>query len=171
MSTINIFIIEDNAVFRMALKADIELTFPNKPIAIHSFETGESCMEKFKEIKPEVVILDYHLNSRNPEAADGIRMLDLFKSENSQSNVIILTSDDDLEIALKSFHHGAYDYVVKSETKFKKINYSLFNLFSMMEAKKETNKYKYMVAVLFACVSLLVGVLVASQVSWFTFLK
>jgi two-component system, OmpR family, response regulator len=171
MSVTNIFIIEDNAVFRMALKADIELTFANKPFIINSFETGESCMEKFTKIKPEVVVLDYHLNSRNPEAADGIKMLDLMKRENPESNIIILTSDDDIDIALKSFHHGAYDYVVKSETKFRKINYSLFNLFTMLEGKKEIQRYKYMVVVLFAGVSLLVGGLVASQVSWSTFLK
>ena len=171
MNKINIFIIEDNAVFRMALKADIELTFANKPFIITSFETGEACMEKFKEIKPEIIILDYHLNSKNSVAADGIKMLDLFKQENPETNVIILTGDDDIDVALKSFHHGAYDYVVKSETKFRKINYSLFHLFAMMEAKKETKKYKYMVAVLFAAIFFLVGGTLALQVSWFTFLK
>ena len=164
MQPTNIFIIEDNAVFRMALKADIELTFPNKALTLHLFETGESCLEEFKKIKPQIAILDYHLNSRNPEASDGIKMLDLIKRENKETQVIMLTSDDHIDIALKSFHHGAYDYVVKSETKFRKINYSLFNLFSMTEAKSETKRYKYMVAVLFTCVTLLIGGLVASGV-------
>ncbi|HXB40815.1 MAG TPA: response regulator, partial [Bacteroidia bacterium] len=136
----------------------------NRSFNIHSFATGEACMEKFKEIKPEIVVLDYHLNSNNPDAADGIKMLGLIKHENKETNVIILTGDDSLDIALKSFHHGAYDYVVKSETKFRKINYSLFNLFTMMEAKKETRKYKYMVVVLFACVSFLIGGLLAVQI-------
>ncbi len=171
MNNINVFIIEDNAIFRMALKADIELTFANKPFIINSFETGEACMEKFKEIKPEVVILDYHLNSRNPDAADGVKMLDIMKRENPETNIIILTGDDNIDVALKSFHHGAYDYVVKSETKFRKINYSLFNLFTMMEAKKEAKRYKYMVVFLFACVSVLVGGLLALQIFGHSILK
>lgn len=171
MNTTRIFIIEDNEVFRMGLKANIELTFPKKALTLSLFETGESCMEQLESQKPQIVILDYHLNSRNPDAADGIKMLDLIKRNNPETNIIILTSDDDIDIALKSFHHGAYDYVVKSETKFRKINYSLFNLFSMMDAKKETMGYKYMVVVLFAGLSLLIGGLVASQVSWHTFLK
>ena len=73
---INIFIVDDNKVFTLALKADIETAFEKKPIKIHSFETGETCMEKFKEEKPQVVIVDYHLNSRYPDAANGIKILD-----------------------------------------------------------------------------------------------
>ena len=56
-------------------------------------------MEKFKEIKPQIVILDYHLNNRYPDAADGIQVLDWIKKENRDTNVVILTNDDNLEIA------------------------------------------------------------------------
>ena len=94
-------------------------------------------MEKFKEKKPKVVILDYNLSCEYPNAADGLKVLDWIKKENSETNVIMLTSDDHIDIAVKSFKHGASDYVVKTETKFKKINYSLSNLFKMMEAKSE----------------------------------
>ena len=54
---INIFIVDDNKVFTLALKADIESSFVNMPVKVHTFETGEACMEKFNEIKPQVVIL------------------------------------------------------------------------------------------------------------------
>ena len=73
---INIFIVEDNEVFRMALKSDIENAFTKMPITIHSFETGEKCMDRFKREMPELVILDYHLNSKFPDAVDGIKVLD-----------------------------------------------------------------------------------------------
>lgn len=162
--TINIFIVEDNKVFAMALKADIETAFANMPIKIQSFETGEACMAKFKEEKPPVVILDYHLNGTNPDAADGIKILDWIKKENTATNVIMLTADDKIEIALKSFHHGASDYVVKTETKFKKINYSLLNIFNMMSAKSEVRKYKRWLIVLFLCIGLLVGGVITVQV-------
>lgn len=36
-----VFLVDDNNVFTMALKADIETTFAKKPIRIFSFETGE----------------------------------------------------------------------------------------------------------------------------------
>jgi two-component system OmpR family response regulator len=161
---INIFIVEDNKVFTLALKADIETAFLNMSIQIHSFETGESCMEKFKEEKPNVVILDYNLNSMNPNAANGIAILDWIKKENHETNVIMLTSEDNLEIALRSFKHGASDYVVKSETKFRKINYSLFNLFKIMEAKTDAKKYKSLAIGLSLCIAVLIGGIIAIQI-------
>lgn len=138
----SIFIIEDNKVFSLAVKEDIKSSFEKMPLHIQTFETGEACMKSFKEKKPQVVILDYHLNSVNPKAADGIKVLDWIKKENPDTHVIMLTSDDHLDVAVKSFQHGAADYVVKTETQFKKINYSLSNIFKMMKAKKEAKKYK-----------------------------
>lgn len=161
---INIFIVEDNKVFTLALKADIETAFSDKSIKITSFETGEACMKSFKKEKPNVVILDYNLNSMDPHAVNGIKILDWLKKENHETNVIILTSEDNIEIALKSFKHGASDYVVKSETKFRKINYSLFNLFKMMEAKADAKKYKNMAFGLSLCIAVLVGGIIAVQI-------
>jgi DNA-binding NtrC family response regulator len=156
---INIFIVEDNKVFALALKADIEATFSNMPITIHLFVTGETCMDKFQEEKPKVVILDYHLNSKYTDAADGLVVLDWIKKENDETNVIMITNDDQCDIALKSFKHGASDYVVKSETKFSKINHSLFTTFKMMEAKSDAKKYKNMAIGLGLFVAFLVGVI------------
>lgn len=156
---INIFIVEDNKVFALALKADIEIAFKHKPIKIHTFETGEECMEKFKEEKPQVVILDYHLNGKNPDAADGINVLNWIKKENKDTHVIMLTHDDHIDIAVKSFHHGAFDYVVKSETKFKKINFSLLNVINLLIAKRETKKYKFLIIGIILIIALLYLVL------------
>lgn len=161
---INIFIVEDNNVFTLALKADIETVFSNKDIKIHTFETGETCMQRFKNEQPQIVILDYNLNSKYPDAANGIHVLDWIKKENAETNVIMLTSEDHIAIALKAFKHGASDYVVKTETKFKKINYSLFNIFKMMEAKNEARRYKSMAIGLSMCIMLLIGGIIAIQV-------
>ncbi|OFY19958.1 MAG: hypothetical protein A2W98_13310 [Bacteroidetes bacterium GWF2_33_38] len=139
---INIFIVEDNNVFTAAMKSNINSNFEEMQIKVYSFETGEACMNKFKIVKPQIVILDYHLDSKQPDAADGIEVLDWIKKENSETNVILLTSNDNLDIAIKSIKHGASDYVVKTETKFLKINYSLSNLFKLMKSKNEIKKYK-----------------------------
>ncbi len=158
---ISIFIVEDNKVFTMALKADIETSFANKHIEIHSFETGEACMKKFKEENPQVVILDYHLNSKYPDAADGIKILDWIKKENTETNVIMLTINDNIDIASKSFKHGASDYVVKTETQFMKINYSLSNLFKMMNAKSDAKRYKNVIKLFMYFIALQVGIVIA----------
>ncbi len=146
---INIFIVDDNKVFTLALKADIEMAFKNMFIKIYTFETGESCIERFRRVMPELVILDFYLNSKIADAVDGIRVLDWIKKENNKTDVIMLTSNDHIDIALESLKHGASDYVVKTETQFKKINYSLLNLFKTREAKTEARRYKRLLFVLF----------------------
>ncbi|MGP8215230.1 MAG: SpoIIE family protein phosphatase [Bacteroidia bacterium] len=130
---INIFIVDDNKLFVLALKAAIENAFKNTRVRIHAFDSGEACMRIFMKIMPELVILDYTLNSKNPAAVDGLEVLDKIKKCNFATSVIMLTSNEHIEIALKSFHHGAADYVVKTESPFKKINHSI----SLIFAKKE----------------------------------
>lgn len=161
---IDIFIVEDNKTFGLALKADIETAFVNMPIKLHSFITGETCMDKFELIKPQIVILDYHLDSKFTDAMDGIKVLDLMKKENSETYVIMLTGDDNIDIALKSYRHGACDYVVKSDTQFRKIIYSLFNILRTMEAKRDALRYKYMVFGMIIFIPLLIGIVITIQI-------
>jgi DNA-binding NarL/FixJ family response regulator len=159
---VTVFIVDDNKVFTLALKSEIEVAFKDMcRIEVEAFETGEACMKKFKEEKPQIAILDYHLNSKNPDAADGIQILDMIKKANADTNVIMLTSDDNIDIALKSFHHEASDYVVKTETKFRKINYSLFNLIKITEARNETKTYKNVNFILAVFLALVVGAVIA----------
>ncbi len=152
---INLFIVDDNRVFSLALKADIEAVFDIVSLKIHLFETGEKCMEHFKRELPELVILDYHLNTKVRGAADGLEILEQIK-KNKVTNVIMLTGEDNLDIAVKSLQHGASDYVVKTETKFKKINYSLLNLFKIMDAKEYERKYKQSIVGFCVCFALMV---------------
>lgn len=141
IKTINIFIVDDNQLFASTLKVAIENMFDNLPIHVSTFETGEKCIEKLAENIPDLVILDYQLNSLSPSALDGLQVLDKIKLNNNSTNVIMLTSNDHIDIALKSFHSGASDYVVKTENQFIKIKDSILNIFKKneLEFQKEEN--------------------------------
>ena len=171
LKQINIFIIDDNRVFSMALKANIELSFGKMDVKIHLYEIGEKCETMFKLILPELVILDYNLNSDHPSASNGIKVLEWIKKENQDTNVIMLTSEDNVDLAVKSFLHGASDYVVKTPTQFNKINYSLRNIFKIMESRSDVRKYKRQRVTLFICVALLVGGIITAQILSFSLNK
>jgi response regulator of citrate/malate metabolism len=130
-------------------------------IKVSSFETGEKSMRRFLQVMPEFVILDYYLDSKDSDADDGIKILDWIKKENNETNVIMLTCDDHIDIALESFKHGASDYIVKTETQFKKINYSLLNLFKIMEEKNYAKKYKWLLVALFIIIGMIAAGIVA----------
>lgn len=161
---INIFVVDDNKVFALALKAEIETTFAEMPVTVHVFVTGETCMMQFNEVKPQVVILDYHLNSRYFDAENGIKVLEWIKKDDKETQVIMLSNEEHIDVAIQSFNNGAFDYVIKTETKFKRINNSLSNLFKMMKAKSEAKKYKYLVAGLLVCIAFLFGIVLVAKI-------
>ncbi len=154
---IKIFIVEDNDVFALTLKADIENYFDNLLLNIQLFKTGEESWEKFRTEKPHVVILDYNLNSKISDASDGSEVLVWFKRENPEVKVILLTSEDSTDIAIQSFRNGAFDYVVKNEAQFKKIHISLFNVFNVVRLENETSTYKNIVIGIVLSLAVLLG--------------
>lgn len=160
---INIFIVEDNEVFRIALREDIETVFAKKDIKVHSFETGETAMENFSAMKPKIVILDYNLDSKITKAANGLKVLDLIKKEDPETNVILLTSEDNIDIATAAFKHGASDYVVKTETQFAKVNFSLSNLFKKIEVNNEVKKSKRLSVGLFCGLAAVIVLMLAFE--------
>lgn len=137
---INIFIVDDNKLFALTLKASIENDFKNMDINIHLFETGEMCMVEFITILPELVILDYSLNSKFHNAADGLQVLERIKKHCAETSVIMLTSNNHIDIALKSFNHGASDYIIKTKNQFEKIIESISKIFTKNELDIQNKK-------------------------------
>lgn len=161
---IKIFLVEDNKTMAVALKTYIETSFTNTPIMIHTFETGEKCMEKVKVEKPQIVILDYHLDSKIIDAANGIKVLAWIKKESKNTHVIMLTREDNIDIAVKSYNHGASDYIVKTDTQFRKIIFSLYNLFRIMESKSDALRYKYIAFGVIISIAILIITLISIQI-------
>jgi DNA-binding NarL/FixJ family response regulator len=69
-------------------------------------------------LSPAIIILDYHLDGIDKKAMNGINVLDKIKSFNQNIYVVMLSAQDKIEVAVNCMHHGADDYVVKSETAF-----------------------------------------------------
>lgn len=137
---IDMVIIDDNKLFKLAVKANLEQQFSDKNIKIHVFDIGEKSIERIKRDLPEIIILDYHLDSQIHQAADGIAVLDEIKQINPESKVIMLTGDSNIDVAIKSFLHGASDYVVKNDMEFEKINRSVQRILDAMEFEQEKKR-------------------------------
>jgi DNA-binding NtrC family response regulator len=136
-ATIKLFLVDDDAVFLKSL----EIQFLNhSDFEIVTFATGELCIERLNE-SPDVVILDFHLDGIDKTAINGIETLDAIKHFNSEIPVIMLSSQDKIEVAVQCMHHKATDYVVKSETAFVRIQKIITSIFEFNKMKKELNWY------------------------------
>jgi len=89
-------------------------------ILVHVFSTGEECLKHLLE-NPEIIILDYYLNSIQKDATNGMEILHVIKKHYPGIHVIMLSSQEHYAIALQTIQQGAEQYVVKDETAFDKI--------------------------------------------------
>lgn len=100
----NIFIVEDNEIYSMML--DYFLSRESH-FRFFSFRSGEECLENL-HLNPYVIILDYGLPGIN-----GYQTLLELKKRNSKAHIVVLTSNDDCEVAARFFKSGADDYILK----------------------------------------------------------
>lgn len=134
---LKLFLVDDDALFLKGLEIEF---IKNADFQIHCFATGEECIEKLS-FKPDVIILDYHLNGVHLNAINGIETLDLIKKFDSDIPVIMLSSQDKIDIAIKCMHHRAFDYIVKSETAFVRLQKVITAIFKYKKMEKELKWY------------------------------
>jgi DNA-binding NtrC family response regulator len=134
---IKIFLVDDDAVYLKLLEIEF---LQNADFEIETYATGELCMENLKN-NPDIVILDYYLDGIDKTAMNGIETLDQLKAINPDIAVIMLSSQDSIDIAVNCMHHKAYDYVMKSETAFLRLQKNITNIFSFQKMEKQLNWY------------------------------
>lgn len=134
---IKIFLVDDDAL----LLKSLEIQFKELGnFDVTTFETGEQCINHLSE-SPDVIILDYHLDGVNPTVMNGLATLDKIKMFNENITVIMLSSQDKIEVAINCMHHKATDYVVKSETAFIRLQKIIEDNMEYKQTKNNLNWY------------------------------
>ncbi|TAE52356.1 MAG: response regulator [Bacteroidetes bacterium] len=133
----SIFLVDDDAVFLRLLAAEF-LAFPE--FRVTTFSTGELCLQQL-HLNPDFIVLDYHLDGITPDSINGIDTLDKIKAISPGTPVVMLSSQDSIDVAVRCMHHKAFDYVVKSETAFLRIHKNIKAFFQYEKMEKELNWY------------------------------
>jgi DNA-binding NtrC family response regulator len=134
---IKIFLVDDDVVFLKSLQIDF---LESADFTIETFATGELCMDYLIHT-PDIIILDYLLDGIDPTAMNGIETLDKIKAYNPDIPVVMLSGQDKIEVAIDCMHHLAFDYVVKSETAFIRLQKIITTIFKYKKMEKELNWY------------------------------
>ena len=112
-----IFIVDDDMMLTEALS---DYLSRNADHRISVFHTGEECIKKLSE-NPEVIVLDYYLNTVEKNAASGLEILSVIRKHCPSAHVIMLSSQESYNNAMQTLKKGAEDYVIKDEIAFEKI--------------------------------------------------
>lgn len=134
---IKLFLVDDDAVFLKLLEIEF---LQHSYYTIETFATGELCKKNLSH-NPDVIILDYHLDGIDKNAMNGIETLDKIKAFNPDIPVVMLSSQDKIDVAINCMHHRAFDYVVKSETAFMRLQKIITTIFGYKKMEKTLSWY------------------------------
>jgi two-component system OmpR family response regulator len=130
---IKLFLVDDDVVFLKSLEIEF---LQHGAFNIETFVSGELCVAAMAH-KPDVVILDYLLDGTNKSAMNGIKTLDMLLEIDRELPVIMLSAQDKIEVAVDCMHHKAFDYVVKSETAFMRLQKIITAIFTYRKMEKQ----------------------------------
>ena len=124
----DIFIVEDNEVYAKALQTFIQSHFSEiKETKI--FNIGEICLTEMHR-KPNIVILDYFLNSKFLSAYNGLEIIKRIKAQTPETNIIVLSAQEKNENILEAIKQYDCSYVYKNEQAFTKVEKLIKEIFS-----------------------------------------
>ena len=147
-----VFLVDDEPIQNEMLKDYLSERFVYD---IRTFDNGEEAIAHM-HLNPEIMVLDYHLNLHKSDAKNGVEVLKEVKDKYPNVQVIMLSGQDKLEIAVDSMKYGAYDYVVKGETAFSRME-NVFNNVSELHIAKTVNRaYKKTIIFLSVVIGLIV---------------
>jgi two-component system OmpR family response regulator len=132
-----LFLVDDDVLFLKSLQNDFT---QNTESEIQTFSTGEECLDSISK-NPDVIVLDYYLNSVDKNAINGLETLDRIKLINPEIPVIMLSSQDKIDVAVNCMKHQAFDYIVKSETAFLRLQRTITTIFHYQKIEKALSWY------------------------------
>ena len=103
---LTIFVVEDDLWYGELLVHHLQLNPENK---VKRFESGKELIKALDE-KPNIITLDYSL----PDIK-GDELLKVLKSKAPDSEIVIVSGQEDINTALAMMRFGVYDYIVKNE--------------------------------------------------------
>jgi two-component system, OmpR family, response regulator len=133
----SIYIVDDDVNQSTMLKEFLT----NSERNIRTVNSGEELM-KILDTDPDIIFLDYHFDLAGDKAMNGIEILQQIKTKNPKVEVIMLSSQDKIDVALNTIKYGAFDYVVKGETAFHRAENALNNILKRNELKSQLKFYK-----------------------------
>jgi two-component system, OmpR family, response regulator len=121
---LTVFIVEDDAVYAKILQGFLITRFPDLKIKI--FPLGETCLMKLN-LNPDIVIMDYFLNSKFDEALNGLEIIKRIQAHNPLINIIVLSAQDKYNVVLDAIKEYNCFYVQKSTEAFDKVEQLINN--------------------------------------------
>jgi two-component system response regulator AtoC len=106
-----IFIVEEDDLFASKLKSYL---IEKAGHEVHVFNNCADCLAAITE-KPEIVLLDNHLNNTQKDKETDMHLLDIIRRDYPEVHIIVLAKDEGYGTAMQTILHGAEQYIIKDD--------------------------------------------------------
>lgn len=128
MEKINIYIIEDDLFYAKLLKHQLNIS---NDYVFHLFENANSFFKSFSDFKG-LILLDYNLPDSN-----GLDVLNYIRKKSPNSEVIVLSNQNDIKKAVELLKAGAFDYIQKEPESINLLHFSFSKAIEKLAMKQE----------------------------------
>ena len=104
MDKSNIWVVDDDESIRWVLEKGLT----ERGITVQTFDSANKVIEKLETENPQLILTDIRMPGKS-----GIDLLDQVKELRPEIPVIVMTAHSDLESAVESYEHGAWEYLPK----------------------------------------------------------
>jgi two-component system, OmpR family, response regulator len=133
----SILIVDDDPAQAEMLKDFLK----NSERNIRYINSGEELLRTL-DTDPDVIFLDYNFDMAGAKAMNGLEILQEIKKRKPTVEVVMLSAQDKIDVALNTMKYGAFDYVIKGETAFHRAENALHNILKRNELTNQLRFYK-----------------------------
>ena len=129
---LNLYVVDDVVFYAKLVNAKLEESgYKN----IKLFTSGEDVVAELKKESPDCIVLDHILSNNGLNGNDVLSYVTVY---NPNVNVIILSGQEDVEVAAKMMKQGAYDYIIKNDMAFFNLKNTLTRLEDSVNEKEKS---------------------------------
>jgi len=151
--SLKITLIEDDLLLREMIYDFLKKKYPFATVSL--FNSGEAALEDLYTVQ-DLVLLDFNLSSKEPGRKNGIEILKELKKRFPKTPVVFVSGQDNPEIAISTIKHGAWDYIIKNDNIFNRLDVTLNQVLGEV---KETKGKGWLPWLILAIVVLLAALL------------
>lgn len=104
---ISILIVESQS----SIRSIISDTFPDKKIHIDTVRSIDLILEKFSEKSYDILI--WQTDIAKKDKTNGIELLEVITKDSPRTQIIIISDENDLDLAIEGIKAGAYQYMIQ----------------------------------------------------------
>ncbi len=148
MKNLKIFVVEDDPWYNKLLVHTLSL---NPDYEVISFTSAKECIKHLNE-SPDLITIDYRL----PDAT-GDELLERVLQVVPNVRAIIISEQNEIEIAVELLKKGAYDYLIKTDDIRERLLHRVQDVLANKSLKTEVNTLKREVQEKYAFSSSIIG--------------